>query len=210
MKHFTALITALTIFASLAQAEVLAPATTNAPGKWSASLLGARQTNSNNNSSLSQTIYGLDLSYGLANRTQLDLTYESGNFSGISGMELSLRSLTASLKYNLLLETPVSLAIGASYTSISQQDNFAGSPSGSNYGCKIVVSKMFLPFIPYACLNRSFTSLAGESSATEATLGSVWLIANGFSASVENTWQLQSGGYTSGLFSLTASCNPAL
>ncbi|MFH1387235.1 MAG: hypothetical protein ABIH50_06185 [bacterium] len=205
MKYFTALIAALTIFASLAQAQVLAPALTNAPGKWSVSLLGARQTNCNNNSALTQTMYGLDLSYGLVDRTQLDLTYESGNFSGITGMVMSLRSFTTSLKYNFLIEAPVSLAIGASYTFISQQDNFAGSPSGSSFGGKIVASKVFPPFIPYFCLNRSFTSLAGESNATDATLGSVLLFANGFSASVENTWQMQSGGYTSGQFSIAAS-----
>ncbi|MCG2659989.1 MAG: hypothetical protein L6437_07075 [Kiritimatiellae bacterium] len=58
--------------------------------------------------------------------------------------------------------------------------------------------------MPYACLNRSFTSLAGESDSTEATLGGRWMISDKFSLVAENTWQIYSSGYTGNLFSCCA------
>lgn len=178
---------------------MLSSAIPAAPGKWGFIAIAGRQTNVSNNSSLIEQLYGLGLAYGLADRTELDLTYEYGTFSGVPGMELSLNILTSSLKYNLLLEAPLSLAVGASYSFLSQKDNFAGSPSGCNYGVKIVASKVLSSFVPYACLNRTFTSLAGESNATEATLGGMWMINDKWFLMAENTWKMHSAGYTSNM-----------
>lgn len=176
----------------------------NQPGVWTIALFGGQQSNVNNDSRLSQTLYGIAAAYGLWDRTELDLVYESGVFSGIPGMEMSISSYSGAIKYNLLMEAPVSVAVGSSYTLLYQKDNFAGSPNGSNYGLKILVSKVIVPFLPYLCVNRSYTSLAGDSNATEITLGGIWLATKKISWTVENTWQLQSSGYTSGQLSLGA------
>ncbi|MBU0686503.1 MAG: hypothetical protein KKB81_01435 [Candidatus Margulisbacteria bacterium] len=197
MKRFLLIIVLLISLASFARAEVLSSAIPVSLGQWVLAPFIGQQTNVNNNSALSQTLYGFSAGYGLCDRTELDLIYEYGTFSGVPGMEMLLQSYSCSLKYNLLLEAPVSLSVGANYSLISQRDNFAGSPSGSNYGFKVLISKVFSSLHAYVCLNRSITSLAGESSATEATLGGMWVITNQIVLITENTWQLQSAGYTS-------------
>ncbi|MBU0672729.1 MAG: hypothetical protein KJ732_06870 [Candidatus Margulisbacteria bacterium] len=202
MKKYLCSIACLLLLGSVAFAQVLASAIPNDPGIWTIALFGGRQSNVGNNSSLAQTLYGIAGAYGLGNRTELDLIYGYGSFSGVQGMAMQLSCYTLSLKYNLLMEVPLSLALGASTTLLSQKDNFAGSPNGNNYGFKILVSKVISSFIPYACLNRSYTSLGGDSIATEVTLGGIWLAAPKWAWLAENIWQLQDSGYTSGQFSL--------
>jgi hypothetical protein len=203
MRHLLTLVALLMILASSAGAQVLSSAISVPPGQWKLYGIAGRQGNVGNNSSFTQTLYGLGLATGLADKTELDLTYEYGGFSGIPGMELSIGSISLSLKYNLLLEAPFSFAVGANYSYLYQRDNFAGSPTGANYGLKVIISKVYSKFIPYACLNRSCSSLAGESYSTEATLGGIWMINNRFAVMAENTWQMFPAGYTGNMFSFS-------
>ncbi|MFH1683693.1 MAG: hypothetical protein ABIA67_02290 [Candidatus Margulisiibacteriota bacterium] len=204
MKKCLVFLVCLVLLSPVVTAQVLTGAIPNDPGVWSIALIGAQQSNVSNDSRLSQTIYGIAAAYGLCDRTELDLVYESGVFSGVPGMEMSLYVYSLSIKYNLLMEAPVSVALGANYTLLSQKDNYAGSPNGNNYGYKILVSKVISSLLPYACLAQSYTSLGGDSNAVEATAGVMWLATGKISLMAENTWQLQSDGYTSALFSLGA------
>ncbi|MFH0886657.1 MAG: hypothetical protein V1843_00670, partial [bacterium] len=72
----------------------------------------------------------------------------------------------------------------------------------------ILASKVINPFIPYVCLNRTYASLAGNSNATEVTLGGMWLATEKWTCMAENTWLLQNAGYTSPQFSLCVAYTP--
>ena len=68
----------LFVTATVASAQILSSAIPNSPGVLSIALMGARQYNAGNNSSLYQTIYGIGAAYGLCDRTEVDLIYEHG------------------------------------------------------------------------------------------------------------------------------------
>lgn len=204
MKRLLFLSAILLVAGSLSHAQVLTSAIPNDPGQLSFAVFGGGQSNVGNTPGLVQTLGGAGLAYGIGNRTEVDLVYEYGVFSGVPGMDIMLNNYILTLKYNLLLEAPFSLALGGNYTLVYQADNFAGSPSGNNAGVKLLASKIISSFLPYACLNRSFTSLGGLSNATEATAGCMWLATQNITWMAENTWQFQDAGFTSGQFSFCA------
>ena len=93
---------------------------------------------------------------------------------------------------------PVSVAFNPSISLLSQSD----STSGSSYSLGLVASKMIGKFMPYLSLAYADTNLGGESSEVDLTAGGTWLAADHIAAVAENTWQFQSGNYTTGRWAL--------
>lgn len=207
-------ITILLLAVSFASAEMLMTANPIGKGKWALSLGGIQDVNYINNSAVSLMTIGGYVGYGVMDKLDVYLNAGSANANGMTAPgKLSGTSLGINTKYAILQEgqnMPVTLAIGAGAKAMSYDMNAGlGDRNGNNTQIMagLGVSKMMLPFVPYAGLmyrstNTSFSGTNSNTPQTDLTVGSAicWLTQG--AVLVEYTMQMLSapspaGNYTS-------------
>jgi len=207
------------ILTTVASAELLITANPIGQGRWG--VLGSYRNDANvsNSSSMSMGSLGAYLAYGINDKMDLYASYGSGTVSGlplgVTGISGSSYGLT--LKYAAIAESstmPVSVALGAGYKMVSQKVDTVLGSSTDNGGQMLIgvgVSKIMVPFIPYAGLlyrntNFTTTAAASNSSQIDLTLGSAIAWSMQGAVYVEYTLQsiTPSGGsaYSSGQYAL--------
>ena len=160
MKKFFVLLVLGLMLVSIAQAELLTTANPLGQGKWAVEGFGVQDSNVQGQSSdWKMTVMGAYAGYGVTDKMDLYLSYGSGS---LSGQPAGLGAITGSVigvngKYSIMDEAsgaPVSVAAGLGYRTTAI---IAGPFAGGNYNVAqmsagVGVSKLFVPFIPYAAL----------------------------------------------------------
>jgi hypothetical protein len=134
--------------------------------------------------------YGLSVSYGLNDR--LDAFLGIGSAKSVNllvpatplAADNTVNNLGCILKYSLINEGenfPVSLAVAAGGGSFSSKTTFThpvygpqeSVANGSQFGGGLVVSKLIIPFVPYAAAQYSQTGGDTKFSEIDLTLGTL-------------------------------------
>ena len=177
------LIAVIFVFAttSLASAELLTTANPIRKGKWALSLSAVQNSNASNKSNYSIVSSGASIGYGIDDKLDAYLIGGVSNVNGLpSQFTSSITSYGLIAKYAILGESdgfPVSVAAGIGYKALSYKNTApAGdtSPTGSQLLAGFGISKIIIPFIPYAGLIYRSTSQSGSSplSQIDLTIGS--------------------------------------
>jgi len=201
MKRIVISLLALIILASVSTAELLVPANPLGKGKIAILGAGAMDQNLNNISGMGLTSICGTIGYGLTESLDGYLTIGSSNGTGLPlGLSAySATQYTGNLKYTVVNEgvtSPVSVAIGVGVKSVATNSTYvtpfpAVSGSLTQMGGGLIVSKMMIPFIPYAGLVYRKTTLPGAdfSSQIDLTIGSEMAFSKQFLACLEATMQ---------------------
>lgn len=179
MKKLFVLLLSLTFIASVASAELLVTANPLGAGKWG--FLGAALQDSDwmkpLASGMTLTTIGGYVGYGIMDN--LDGFFEvaqgnAGNFPAgtPAGTTASVTAYGLNLKYTVLNEAPVSVAIGAGAKALVGKMTGSGDSNSTQINAGVGVSKIMAPFIPYCGV--MYKSISGDSKATaiDATVGS--------------------------------------
>ena len=160
---------------SVSSAELLITANPMGKGKWG--VLGGylSDTNALNTSGYTAATLGGYVGYGLADQLDLYINLGQATMAGLpAGVTITQTGYGLTLKQTVLSEgpsLPVSVAVGAGYRLMST--NFTGAvTNGSQSLVGAGISKMMIPFIPYAGLvYRSGQSGGALSSQIDLTVG---------------------------------------
>ncbi|MEA3493852.1 MAG: hypothetical protein U9R38_05650 [Candidatus Margulisiibacteriota bacterium] len=177
MRTFLVSLLLAVFLISTASAELLTTANPIGQGKWAFELLGLQNQNASNNSAYSQTAYGGYAGYGLTDKLDLLVNVASANMSGLpTGMEISGTAIGANLKYAVIEEAPVSVAVGLGYksTNTTIKTITTTNTPGTQMMLGIGVSKIMAPFIPYGGVAYRKTASNGTDASTQldGTIGS--------------------------------------
>jgi hypothetical protein len=194
---------------TLASAELLTVANPLGQGKWGVAAAYLMDSNVGNTSGYGMGTIGGYAAYGLTDKLDLYLNLGSANVSGLpAGISAQITAVGLTAKYAVIEESsdmPVSVAIGGGYRSQNyvQSAAIGGNMNGSQIMAGVGVSKVIVPFIPYAGIAYRSTSLAGASTPQyDLTVGSA--VAWSTQGAVFFEYTLQSinstalGNYTSG------------
>lgn len=185
MKKF--LVASLLVFlaVSVASATVLLTPYPAGRGKFGVSLSGARTTNWAGQSDAVGNTYSISVAYGLMDNLDLDLQYGqlktdkrtvmvAAPPAPLATLDTTINQYGALLKYNVLNDAkgaPVALSIGVGAAALNSPNTVTlpaalggGTQSmtlnGSYGGLGVIVSKLFIPFVPY--LGAQYTVSGGD------------------------------------------------
>jgi len=163
MKHFFGLLLLGIILITSVSASTLLTALPMGKGNWAFALSGAQSGNYNNVSNAKVNKYGLSIGYGLSNNFDMYCMYASSksvDFSVLGGLVPADNATTSYgivLAYNLLNEIktkgPFSLTLALGGASFSSKTTAGGTDTiynGSQGGGALIISKLMIPFVPYA------------------------------------------------------------
>jgi len=167
------------VLVSASVAEILTTATPMGQGKWGVEGVYMLDSNFANVSNYSLASIGGYVAYGITSMLDIYLNLGSSTANGLpSGVESSVLGYGPTLKYCILQEgktLPVSVAVAAGYKVLSSKMKSPlgdTTASGSQIAAGFGVSKMIIPFIPYAgVIYRSTTISGGDGTQIDATVG---------------------------------------
>ena len=200
MRIIATLLLVVALFTA-ASAELLVTANPFGKGRWVVEGAYISETNVSNVSGMSAGTIGAYLGYGL--NESLDLIV-SGGQAVLSGLPLGISAcrntgLGLNLKYALLNEgkdMPVSVALGGGYKMLSQVTSVVGAGDTTDNGNQILlalgVSKVIVPFIPYAGLDYRTVAYNGSNTQTQIDLSLGSFIAWSLNGAVVVEYTLQS------------------
>jgi len=173
MRSFAIGLLIAAMFVSAASAELLTTSNPIGAGKWA--LLGAYLSQSSyggNNSGVSASTIGGYAGYGLNAQTDLYLTVGMMNTGSIAipggSFKINNTALGLAAKYLLMAESasmPVSVSAGVGYKALmAKTDPATVNMNGSQVYGGVGVSKMMVPFVPYAGL--TYRSTGGDVTTT--------------------------------------------
>ena len=229
MKKVLGLWLIVLLVAGAAHANTLVTALSLGKGTWAFSATGAQQSNYSNITDCKQNKGGLSVGYGLTDKLDAYILYGSAtttNYSqltplGVQPFDNLLTNYGLILKYGLMNDTegaPVSLSIagGASPFSAELKNATLGVDQfvrGSQGGIGVLVSKVFIPFVPYLAyqymLQNGDTGTKGVE--TQLSIGSLiaWAKNAGLFVEYTNHVVITDGGigYSMGEISLSLAFN---
>ena len=160
MRTLSILFLLVVFMASIASAELLTTANTNGQGKFAVEGVWIQDSNLMNLTDWTATSYGGYVSYGVLDNLDVILQYGIASVGGIPAAwntEITGTAMGLALKYGILKEgadMPVSVAAAAQYKSISTTTKTTGAPDDKSDGSQMAigfgVSKIIVPFVPYA------------------------------------------------------------
>ncbi|MBN2058021.1 MAG: hypothetical protein JW782_04440 [Candidatus Saganbacteria bacterium] len=177
MKKVLVILLSLSFIASVASAELLVTANPIGTGQWAVLGAGLQDSNYGNISGYTLTTLGGYVGYGLMDMLDLYVNAAYGTMGGLpSGVEGSGTLAGLNLKYAVLQEAPVSVAIGAGLKALSvriKNPLTDTTNSGTQISLGVGVSKLMAPFIPYGGVAyRSTSGDVGDATQLDATVGS--------------------------------------
>ena len=192
MRTFLVSILLVTMMVAAASAELLTTANPIGKGGWAIMGAGVQDQNVSNNSSYNMTTLGGYVGYGITDK--LDAYIQAGS-STVGGLPTSfgiqvkgaLTSIGLTAKYTLMDEaagSPVSVALGAGYRTLNTTMTIPGAnptpppaiiavdstTSGNQTMIGVGVSKIIVPFVPYAGLAYRSTTQSGNAVSTQMDL----------------------------------------
>jgi len=174
MKKFLGVTALVLLVATIASASVLFTPLPMGKGKWGASVSGTQTSNWQDQKDAKGNGYSASVAYGVLDK--LDLYVQVGQIksdkltspTGVPAAPLGTLDMTTNqygflLKYNILNDAegaPVSVAVGAGAATLGTSITFTlpallggtaftGTSNGSYGGGGVMVSKLFIPFVPY-------------------------------------------------------------
>ena len=175
MRVLSAILLAVLVV-SVASAELLTTANPIGKGSWAVMGAGVQDQNVSNQSGYKMTTFGGYVGYGVTDKLDVYLNASSGNLDGLpAGLTMSMTSIGLNGKYTILEEgkdMPVSVALGLGYKSAPVKSSAAvgGDYNGTQMMGGVGVSKMIIPFVPYAALayrSSAFDVGAGNMDFTQ-------------------------------------------
>ena len=177
MRALLAVLLSVILLTSISSADMLVTANPIGAGKWA--VMGAVVQDSNLLNTSGQTLLTIGgyVGYGLMEQLDLYVQAGMGNAAGLpAGVEGSATSGGLNVKYAIMQEAPVSVAVGAGAKAVSMTTKIGGASttnSGTQISIMAGVSKVMAPFVPYGGVAyRSTSGDVGDATQMDATVGS--------------------------------------
>lgn len=223
MRAFLAGLLIACLIAPIASAELLVTAMPFGQGRWVFEGAGISDANVANTTGMGASTLGAYLGYGLTDK--LDMIVQAGQVT-VTGLPIGISNLKTTgygMNFKYAIATagdsmPVDIAIGAGYKLLSQVTTITGLGDMTNNGNQMLlgigISKLMVPFIPYAGFDyRAIGYNANFSSAQfNLTIGTAIAWSEQGAVFVEGTSQaiapVGAAGYTSNQVALGVAYRP--
>jgi len=217
MKKF--LVVSLLVFlaATVASASVLFTALPSGKGSWGVSGSYSQTSKFQGQSDATLNRPGVALSYGIMDNLDLYVGYSMLSSNGVKGLISALlppidftttgSQYGAELKYTILNDAkgaPVSVAVGLGTATIGTKTKWTipalvlgptpvdmeQTANGNTSGVGVIVSKLFIPFVPYAAVQYLMNGGdMGKSTQIDITAGTVLAFSRNWAILLEYSTQ---------------------